>query len=195
MKKILIDAGHGGVFCEWYCTAGKRSPEIPPGIYEGDFNRLVAGLLAARLRNMGIDAAFLNPGPMDVPESAKASYGRQAVKQFGPNSVLWLSLHCNASPRPGWDDDTVGATAFVKRNDERSVLFAGDILKAWGNATGIGTTRGVQRRGFNILSGAPVAALLEMGFMTSRTEVARLRLQYDKGVAALGDVIARWCRG
>lgn len=193
-KKILIDAGHGGVFAGWYCTAGKRSPEVPPGFYEGEFNRMVAGLLAARLKNMGVDAVHINPGPVDIPESAKVAYGRAVAKQFGASNVIWLSLHCNASPRPGWDDTTNGATVFVKRNDAKSESLARHILTAWASGAGVGAERGVQKKGFNILFGTPISALLEMGFMTSRHDVEMLKLQYHEGIAKVADVLARMAK-
>jgi len=194
MKKVIIDAGHGGVFDGWYCTPGKRSPEPPPvGIYEGAFNRKTAGMLSARLCDMGVSAAFINPGPMDTPESAKASYGKQAAKHFGGENVLWLSLHCNASPRPGWDEKARGATAFVKRVDAKSEAIAKKILAAWSAGTTIDGSRGVQKKGFNILFASPVAVLLEMGFMTSSHDLGLMQSQYPAGIAAVADVIKEWC--
>lgn len=193
MKRVIIDAGHGGVFDGWYCTPGKRSPEPPPeGIYEGAYNREIGALLSARLTHLGISTALINPGPMDTPESAKAAYGREVARKFGGANVLWLSLHCNASPRAGWDEQARGATIFVKRSDSQSEAIAKKILAAWSAGTGISGTRGVQKKGFNILFAAPVSALLEMGFMTSKQDLALMRSQFPSGIAAVAEVIKEW---
>lgn len=194
-RKILISAGHSGTFDGWYQTPGKRSPEIGPptmGYFEGQKNREIASLLAARLQRQGVSAVLLNPSPMSVPESAQVTYARHCVAYFKSENVLLLAIHNNASGVSGWND-AHGATAFVKRSDNKSNMIAHDILYSWCNSTGL-ATRGIKEKNFNILMGAPLSCLMELSFMTNKNDCLILSQQYDKGIAAIGDVLEGWAK-
>lgn len=193
-KKILISAGHSGTFDGWYQTPGKRSPEIGPptmGYYEGEKNREIAGLLAARLQRQGVSAVLLNPSPMSVPESAQVAYAKQCDYHF-LGETLMVAVHNNASASKGWGD-AHGATCFVKRMDAKSKPLATALLNAWCDATGL-FNRGVKEANFTILAGAPLSCLLELSFMDNKNDCLILSQQYDKGVAAIGDVLEGWAK-
>lgn len=95
--KFLIDAGHGGMLFGRYMTAGKRSPSVPPGIYEGEFNRIVA----AQLTYYMYDAIAINPGPIDIPLRARVNTINKIVASLD-DDVVSVSIHANAAGRAGW---------------------------------------------------------------------------------------------
>jgi len=194
-RKILISAGHSGVFDNYYATAGKRSPEIGPptmGFFEGEKNRELAGGLSARLKQQSVSVCILNPSPMSVPESAQVAYARQCVAHFGAQNVLLLAIHNNAQGNGSEWTDAHGATLFTRRDPPpENILPAGQILSAWCDSTGL-FNRGVQRKNFNILMGAPLSVLLECAFMTNKSDCQILSAQYHKGIAAIGDVLEGW---
>lgn len=195
-RKILLSAGHSGEWEGFVQTPGKRSPEIGPptmGYYEGEMNRTIASLLAARLQRQGVSAVLLNPSPMSVPESAQVTYARDCVKHFGADNVLILAIHNNAAGVSGWNDAN-GATVFIKRNSApENMLPARQLLTAWTQATGL-ATRGIKEKNFNILMGAPLSCLMELSFMTNKNDCLILSQQYDKGIAAICDVLEGWAR-
>ena len=73
--KFLLDPGHGGVAFSHYLTPGKRSPEVPPGIFEGEFNRAVCGYL-----NNGEKFLSIVPGPIQVPLESRVGFVNKLAK-------------------------------------------------------------------------------------------------------------------
>ena len=63
----IIDPGHEGMSPEGlYLRAGKQSPFVPPGIYEGEFNHDIAKRLCDVLTAFGIENVNLSPGPVNI---------------------------------------------------------------------------------------------------------------------------------
>jgi hypothetical protein len=94
--KYLFLAGHGGEVFGHYLTAGKRSPEIPPGIFEGIYNREICSLVVPALIGSGIEAEFLNPGPYNIPQIERVNLVNDIHKRTG-NQCILVVLHCNAA--------------------------------------------------------------------------------------------------
>jgi N-acetylmuramoyl-L-alanine amidase len=95
--KLIIGFGHGGTAFGHYLTPGKRSPEVPPGIYEGEFLREVGKRIMDHP-----DVLILNPGPIDIPLGVKVKAINQICKQY-PDCV-YIELHTNAAGKPGWSN-------------------------------------------------------------------------------------------
>jgi N-acetylmuramoyl-L-alanine amidase len=170
--KLLLDAGHSGtVFGEYY-TAGKRSPEVPPGIYEGEWNREVCESVVWSVGEE--DVCFLNPGPYSVPLEQRVEFINQIAKREKGNVIL-LSVHANASGSGNEWSKANGYCAFTqKRYTEAEDRFAKLLVENMVVHTMM-RNRGVKRKGFSILRVNCPAVLLECGFMTNRDEVHYLQ--------------------
>jgi N-acetylmuramoyl-L-alanine amidase len=169
--KFLLDAGHGGVCFGHYFTPGKRSPEVPPGIYEGEFNREIAELVRHEGRH-DFDIEVLNPGPINIPLKDRVDYVNQVART---EDVTLLSLHVNAAPAKGWSDAN-GITIFRSGNASlNSVRFAWSLSKTLESELPEMKMRGIKKRNFTIIRRTICpAVLLEMGFMTSKHDMAML---------------------
>lgn len=87
--KILIDAGHG------IDTPGKRSPD---GVFrEYLWNRQVADLVLARLRDSAIDAELVVTETNDITLRTRAMRVNRVCDRLGASNVLLLSIHANAA--------------------------------------------------------------------------------------------------
>lgn len=113
--KVLIDNGHG------LDTKGKCSPHVigtgisGEAVIDGRFreamySRLVAKGIVAGLKGSGIDAELLTPENWDVSLQARVYRANQWCKKLGPENVLVVSIHTNASgdgehwmPGHGWE--------------------------------------------------------------------------------------------
>jgi N-acetylmuramoyl-L-alanine amidase len=157
---------------ETYMTRGKQSPEVPPGIYEGEFNRDIARMLHGFFRELGeFDSTNLAPGPMSASPLARAKFVNDYIKRTGEKAI-YLAIHANASPKPGWSDAN-GARVFVAPNASKtSVALATSIRKTWGAYDiGIEAPRQVKRAKFTELTRTTCpAVLVECGFMTNKND-------------------------
>jgi N-acetylmuramoyl-L-alanine amidase len=87
--KILLDPGHG------IDTPGKRSPD---GTFrEYLWNRQVADLVLARLRERGIDSDLVVTETNDVSLRTRAMRVNKVCDRIGKNNVLLVSIHANAA--------------------------------------------------------------------------------------------------
>ena len=159
--KICIDPGHHAT------TAGKRSPHIPPGIIECEFNMSVSLCLESLLIEAGHEAFRT----MQISEPANKSLAKR--RAMGNDADMFVSIHANAAAESGWSS----ASGFVVFYKTRGESFAVSIASAYKKAMPeirprFGGVKDGSRLGV-IPSGIP-AVLVECGFMTNKTEAAFL---------------------
>jgi len=171
---LLLDAGHNASFHGHPLTRGKRSPEIPPGFYEGDWNREVCDLVV-KMSGNDPNIVFLNPGPI-----GKSLWARRLdvnrLYNLEPGCVL-LSVHANASGNTlEWRKST-GTTAFIKnspwkrsRINLESENFANELLSIMCNSTGL-RNRGVKRANLAMTRVECPSVLLETLFMDNLADI------------------------
>lgn len=187
MTKFILDAGHGGMAFGHYLTPGKRSPEVPPGIYEGEFNRDVCSMVAGICRGV-IDVEFLNPGAINIPLTARVKYINQLYRK--EKDIVLLSVHANAIGHGKWVDSARGYASFVAHNaSETSNEFA--RLLRWNMIDTRMSNRGEKCANFTIIKKTHCpAVLLECGFMTHPSEAKRLASKSFRMSIALAIYIA-----
>lgn len=98
----LIDNGHGAE------TPGKRSPD--GRLLEWKWARRLAGKIAGKLRQRGIDARLLVPEDEDVPLRQRCSRANAV-----PGEKILVSIHANAAGMGEWRQAR-GWSAFVAPN-------------------------------------------------------------------------------
>lgn len=168
----ILDPGHGGLGPGGeYLTPGKRSPEVPPGIFEGAFNREICKRVVKLVP--GVTTTITNPGPVDAGLGRRAKYVN-ALQAVRGNCVL-LSIHANAMGRTRWHR-AHGATVFFHPRNPKGKALAKWALDEIGHHTEVDITRGVKSARFTILSKtrAIPGALVECGFMTHPAEAQYL---------------------
>jgi N-acetylmuramoyl-L-alanine amidase len=101
---IVIDPGHDAT------TPGKRSPQIPPGIREFEFNRNVAHYCATKLSSFGLSTVFTVP---DDPYQKVRLKERRIV-----SGDIFLSIHANAIGSGGWRN---------KPRDRGAIIFCNEL--------------------------------------------------------------------
>lgn len=188
-KLLIVDAGHGGVVRPGgehsinskgiYFTVGKRSPEIPPGFYEGEFNRDVA----SRIKDIGVEnVLLLNPGPINVPlfTNKKTKRDRMGTRVGVVNEivdsdlfdVVLISIHANAmGSSKSWSTASGSVVFTTEKPSQKTTRLAMFVLD---NISGPGMIkcRGIKSSNFTIISAVRCpAVLIESGFMTSLDDV------------------------
>ena len=172
MRTFLIDAGHGGEILGEYLTPGKRSPEVPPGIYEGVFNRQVARLL---LRPNIIN---LSASPFDTSIRTRIKSINKVVAR-GHNVAL-ISIHANAKGfGRKWYENAIGYRIFHARGAcEFSKAMARAVDLEFMEAPSIPATvdNPIREKNFAIIKKVKCPAILiECGFMTSKRDLSYLK--------------------
>jgi len=163
--KYILDAGHGGVAFGHYLTKGKRSPQVPPGIYEGEFNRKICSGVP-KLLDGCLDVMQLNPGPVNISLSSRVNYINELSAL---EKTILVSIHANASPAKGWSSAN-GFVVFHSTNaSNESKELACIISDTMGKI--VINSRGVKVSNFYILRKTKCpAVLVECGFMTNKEE-------------------------
>ena len=167
--KFLLDPGHGGVAFSHYLTPGKRSPEVPPGIFEGEFNRAVCGYL-----NNGEKFLSIVPGPIQVPLESRVGFVNKLAKL---EDVALVSVHANAAGDGKQWNAANGFTIFTSKNaSKKSELLARCLESEFDDHFGgIIKSRGIKTANFTIIKQSKCpAVLVECGFMTHKSDVAFL---------------------
>jgi N-acetylmuramoyl-L-alanine amidase len=165
--QIMMLAGHSGVAFGHQLTADKRSPEVPPGILEGEFNRdICRRVVEMEPKNR----LALNPGVYNIPQ-------RERVELV--NSIQWrlrrekpqrqgvlIVVHANASPEPGWSGAN-GFRVFHSSNASSHSRKLAAMLSALMRRSTRLTEREIMTRNLTVLyrTSCP-AVLIECGFMT-----------------------------
>lgn len=163
---LLLDPGHGDRLWGHYLTPGKRSPDVPPGIYEGEYNRHVSYAIEQSVTG---GVSTLNPGPMQIGDRTKIKYIND-LWTAGSRFVL-VCLHCNASRKQGWQPDN-GFVVFHSSNaSQTSKNLALQISLKMGTYLPRIKPRyktGIKTRDLSILKKTLCPAVyFEMFFMTS----------------------------
>jgi N-acetylmuramoyl-L-alanine amidase len=176
MKLIILDPGHGGIFYNLYCTSGKRSPEIPPGFYEGVQVRAIATQLVLSAEKR--DEYFMICPLMDLPAEVRPVYQPDVAlkcRNIIYNSIrgdLLLSLHTNAKGNNGKWNDARGAKLFFRNVDPEK---AKSFLSSFCIVSGLHNRGAELNNTFTILNSKHPAILIEMGFHTNKQDVAILK--------------------
>lgn len=173
MTKVIIDAGHGGTAFGHYLTAGKRSPEVPPGIFEGGFNRMVSRNIDFNLK---LHSCLLNNGPINIPLRERVKYINQLFKK--EPDLISISIHANAARGKGWSRAR-GSVVFVsKRATEKELFLAkqiSDEMRKLSKLIGL-PHRGIKKANFKMVYGPKCpAVLIECGFMTNKADCEILK--------------------
>ena len=170
MMRIVLDPGHLHLVDGQYLIPGKRSPRVPPGIYEGEFNRKVALQVYRTLQQSGY-SVFLTV-PQDARENV--TLADRVAMADDLEADAFISIHANAADVPGWS------------RANGAVIFTGSHTRdplARGIADGFQTFTSIRlRRGTGVVSSPRAfyvirkqlnkrpAVLVECGFMTNRLD-------------------------
>lgn len=192
MSTWIIDAGHEGMSPGGlYMRRGKQSPEVPPGIYEGEFTHDVAERVVTALKSLGFPCVNLSPGPVNIPlknkskkhpEQSRIGYSNQLHARIG--NCRLVSIHANASPDPGWSDANGMRTFVSPRASSTSEKMARLFQEQLVDATGF-YNRGIKEMGFDIIDDTSMpAVILEIGFMTNKENAEYLASETGRATIA-----------
>lgn len=168
-RLILIDCGHGNVYCGNYQTPGKRSPVWADGsqLFEGELNRAVGLRLTEYLVKWDIPYAFIMDWNSDTTLRSRKVRANKYAKAY---NCFLLSIHSNAGGGKGFEAFTWPGTTdsdffadiiyeeFIKEFPDvrlRSDWSDGDYDK---------------EERFYILGSKPPAVLVEAFFMDNEEE-------------------------
>jgi N-acetylmuramoyl-L-alanine amidase len=170
MKTVIIDPGHGGIWQGVYCTAGKRSPEIPPGFYEGEQVRNIA----IELLNIGDDKYNFYSPILDMPPNHEPDVGLKCRTMIynRHEADLLLSLHTNAKGKAGKWEPARGTKLFFRGAQPKA---ARAFLDAFCKVADMPNRGAAKNLTFTILKSKHPAVLIEMGFHTNKTDVEILK--------------------
>jgi N-acetylmuramoyl-L-alanine amidase len=187
----LIDAGHGGVSIDGsYLTKGKQSPQVPPGIYEGEFNRKVAAELI-RINDGEFDIEVINPAAINIKESAKVAYANELHAKT--KNCVYIAIHANAKGKGEAWYDAHGFGVFHYPTSKKGLKLAKKLFSKMTQNTDL-STRYVMPKKFYVLSKTKMPAiLLESGFMTNKHDAAYLASY--KGVNDIATAILEMIAG
>jgi len=173
--KWIIDPGHSGLVDGFYLTQGKRSPEVPPGIYEGEFNRNIAFYIE-HLREG--DTVITAQGPLNPTLASRTAFANMLHKKFG-NCAL-ISIHANAAQGNGWSP-AQGLTVFTHPQPSPRSATLASLLEDELNRVNYTYSRGIRKARFTMLTKTQCpSVLLELGFMTNKEEAERLADHYTQ---------------
>ena len=178
----LLDPGHGGMINGKYVTPGKRSPKIPPGVYEGVVNRAIVKYLYELLVDNDIDCAILVPENEDVSLGERVRRANKLHKENGRSR--FISVHCNAAGDGVSWNMANGIDTFYDANSTQSHHLADAIQDRLIEFTKR-RNRGVKTANFYVLRSTHMPAILcECGFMTNYEEALLLAsTEFQKLVA------------
>lgn len=187
----ILEPGHGGLAFGRYLTKGKQSPQVPPGIYEGEFNRAVCDY-AHWCSNQS--TVVLTPGPINIPLAIRAKYINELATKLDGDCAL-ISVHANAMGNKGWNK-AHGFAVFHSRTPLRESVQLAKLMNERLIGEGYSYSRGVKKANFSmitfgrkrILKVRMPAILVELGFMTHREEAELLSL--DKTQRMFGRVLS-----
>jgi len=170
-----LENGHGGMIDGVYQTRGKRSPEVPPGIYEGEFNRAIVERLCALCEKEGISYYNVVPEQRNIPLRERVRRVNDLHKR--KKNCVFLSIHANAFGNSGWSSPR-GVAVFYDPNhrsrSKKSEKIARRLQELLVEETNM-MDRGVKTATFHVIRETRMPAILsENGFMTNRDEAKKL---------------------
>lgn len=153
---VMIDPGHGG-----------RDPGAigVTGVYEKSINLAVAGRVATELRRRGYTVTMTRQDDRYPELEERAAL----ANQLGVD--LFVSIHCDSIP----DSDAEGFTVYIAEAASSEAQEAARTIANAMETTGA-NDRGVRRENYRVLvrTRCP-AVLIELGYISSRREVAKLQ--------------------
>ncbi len=166
---VVIDAGHGG-----HDRGGVPGDRYAEKIYTLD----VARRLQARLREAGYRTKMTRDGDYFV------SLGGRCAIANSQSNAIFVSIHFNSAPREGANG--IETYYYSRRSGSLASAVHRSVVRAVGTED-----RHLRARGFYVIRNTRCPAILvECGFLTNRSEGARIA-----GSAAyrqrLADAIAR----
>ena len=162
----ILDPGHG------IETKGKRSPFIPPGIREYEFNRD----MARRISDLYDGETMSTVEDEHSVKLRERVLFANRISGLNPGEVFFVSLHANAAGRSSREwNDAHGSTVFISKNASQASQKFAEIV-APRIALPLRTKdRGVRRRDFYVIRKTRCpAVLIEYGFMTNEIEAVSL---------------------
>lgn len=99
---ILLDPGHSSSKA-LKITPGKRTPYLTSGVepalsmYEGDFNREVAKILEAKLKEAGYNVHLIVTEEEDISLGERVKRANKLCKTYGASNCIFISIHSNAA--------------------------------------------------------------------------------------------------
>lgn len=175
MIKYYLNAGHGVE------TKGKRSPFVPPGVLEYQFNRDIAHFVEdewdARINETGYTPMTVTP--LECTDNAiplkRVVRIVNGYRTLGGDPFL-ISIHANAAGNAKKWYPARGTKVFIHPScgpRSESFRFAKRLSRAVSKALDT-KDRGVGKRNFKVLGVKCPAVLLECGFMTNSGEATKL---------------------
>lgn len=152
MKKIIIDAGHGG-----------RDPGASyDGSYESDINLSISNLLFLMLKTMGFCVDRSRVLNKNIPLKERVFIANQL------NSDLFVSIHCDAFK----DLSSSGMTCHVSTHASKaSKMFAEKISESMSISFPKIRNRGTRKTNYYVLRHTKMpAVLIECGFLSNDEE-------------------------
>lgn len=174
MKKVVIDAGHGGT----------DPGAVVDGLREADLNLAIAAKLHYPLTHVyGYEVLFTRTTDDQVALHQRPTMSNKAAAD------IFVSIHCNSHHKPGPN----GYEVHVWEKTETAVDLALPILHQLDNGTLTLTNRGLKKSNFYVLrTTAMPAVLIECGFLSTNEDRRRLvdrAVQYE-----LANYLARGIR-
>lgn len=186
---FVLDPGHGVE------TKGKRSPSVPPGILEHEFNLDVARRLKRILCDGG-ERCVLTRDDEHTMSLGKRKAVAKKLMADGEN-VIFVSIHANAAGKGGWYEKARGVRIFTQSKKlayKGSMELAEAMLGAISDESGL--KRGIikdhiirngKRVPLGVLSKLKCPAILtECGFMTSKGDCEILASAEGREKIAMG---------
>lgn len=170
---ICIDAGHAE------STAGKRS--FDGTLREYEFNRYVAKRLKYHLERHGIKTMY----SCDLETSTDISLSTRCTKANNAKADLFISIHANAYGTT-WNDAN-GWEAFYYKGSTNGKKLADAIRKESISLLKL-KDRGIKTDSLYVTKHTNMTAvLIEHGFYTNKTEVAKLKDKTFRENCAIAD--------
>lgn len=171
---VLIMAGHGDVNALGMYPRSKRSPEVPPGVFEGRQNRIIAQNMCALFKLKGYRAQVINPGPINQHKRNIIGYVNDNVRHAtrrGFKTVLF-EIHANSERVEHFDDrgwgDARGHTIFIsEKASKRSREIANNFNVALEKNGYAIKSRGIKERNFTVITKVKCPAILWEGYFMS----------------------------
>jgi N-acetylmuramoyl-L-alanine amidase len=183
MTTFLLGDGHGSN------TPGKRSPFVPPGIREWEFNQDIVFRIIRICKSQGLKCLDLAPIDDAVPLKVKAERANRFYET--DRDCVYIAVHANAAQRGEkmWIESAQGNAVFVHPNCSPDSWKLASLLVNEISTFGFFRNRGVKEESFYILRKTKMPAVLtKNGFMTHSAESAKLANSYWREEIAKGHV-------
>lgn len=120
VKNIVLDPGHGGIDKNGnYTTAPNKMFTFPNGevAYEGRLNRSITSHVGTCLKQHGSINVVYTVHP-DDPRDLSLGWRVRVANQYDPKETIFISIHCNASPKHNASGFEIFTTKGVTKSDK-----------------------------------------------------------------------------